>query len=132
MCAILPLPGMIKNAFRVHRLVVLPDYQGLGIGTKLLTEICKLYSSTNKKMYIRTSHIKLYNYMINSNNWEQTARSGTISPQNGVLWKVINDRIAYSFKWVGDNKTNLSNIYLGFSEDKDFVSQKNEQLKLFD
>lgn len=132
MCAILPLPGMIKNAFRVHRLVVLPDYQGLGIGTKLLTEICKLYSSTNKKMYIRTSHIKLYNYMINSNNWEQTARSGTVSPQNGVLWKVINDRIAYSFKWVGDNKTNLSNIYLGFSEDKDFVNQKTEQLKLFD
>ena len=39
MCAILPQPGGygLKNpAWRIHRLVVLPDYQGLVIDTKLL------------------------------------------------------------------------------------------------
>ena len=35
--AILPMPsGTLKDAFRVSRLVILPDYQGLSIGIKIL------------------------------------------------------------------------------------------------
>lgn len=130
MCAVLPLPGMIKNAYRIHRLIVLPDYQGLGIGTKLLKEICKLYSSVNKKMYIRTSHIKLYNYMIKSNDWIETARSGVVSPQQGVLWKVIDNRIAYSFKYVGSSKSILNNFFI--AQNKKIKKSKIEKISLLD
>ena len=36
MCAVLPVPsGNLKHGFRPTRTVILPDYQGLGIGTKL-------------------------------------------------------------------------------------------------
>ncbi len=36
---------MKANYFRVSRLVVLPDYQGIGVGKKLLNFIAELYTS---------------------------------------------------------------------------------------
>ena len=44
MCAVLPQPsGCYENAWRIHRLVILPDYQGLGVGVKLLEYVCDLF-----------------------------------------------------------------------------------------
>ena len=130
MCAILPMPnGYIENGFRIHRLVVLPDYQGLGIGTNFLEQISKLYASVDKKIYIRTSHIKLYNYFRKSKDWKETARSGTISPPTGIKsWK-SKDRIAYSFKYIGDKKSILDNKYLERNKVK---NEQGVQLSIFD
>lgn len=116
MIAIIPHPGMVQNAYRIHRLVILPDYQGLGIGKKLLEQMTYLYASKGATMYIRTSHIKLANALLNSKEWVETQRSGTQSPQYGVLWEVINDRIAYSFKYVGDSKSDLVDNELNFQK----------------
>ena len=33
----------VKTIKRVHRLVILPDYQGIGLGTKFLNKIAELY-----------------------------------------------------------------------------------------
>ena len=44
MCAVLPVPsGNLKHGFRPTRTVILPDYQGLGIGTKLSEAIGDIY-----------------------------------------------------------------------------------------
>lgn len=40
---------------RVTRLVVLPDYQGIGLGTKFLTEIAKYYDELGFDFRIITS-----------------------------------------------------------------------------
>jgi GNAT superfamily N-acetyltransferase len=48
---------MKANYYRVSRLVVLPDYQGLGIGKRLLNFIAELY----------TSQITLPFYLVTSN-----------------------------------------------------------------
>lgn len=43
-CAVLHQPHPInKKLKRVSRLVILPDYQGIGLGTKFLNEIAKIY-----------------------------------------------------------------------------------------
>lgn len=64
---ILPMPsGYIENAFRVSRLVVLPDFQGLGIGLKVLNYIGSLYKSDNKKLYIKTANPSLFKGMENN------------------------------------------------------------------
>jgi GNAT superfamily N-acetyltransferase len=39
---------MKANYFRVSRLVVVPDYQGIGLGKRLLNFIADLYTSQNK------------------------------------------------------------------------------------
>lgn len=105
MVAILPHPnGYCLNGFRVHRLVILPDYQGLGIGKTLLTWVCEYYNKKGKVMYIRTSHIKLINSLLKSKNWKQTHRSQQISPQqiNKKDWETTN-RKPYSFEYIKNN-----------------------------
>ncbi len=48
---------MKAKYYRVSRLVVLPDYQGIGVGKKLLNFITELYSSQTKMpFYILTSN----------------------------------------------------------------------------
>ena len=100
----------------ISRIVILPDYQGLGIGKKLLEQMTYLYASKGATMYIRTSHIKLANALLNSKEWVETQRSGTQSPQYGVLWEVINDRIAYSFKYIGNSESELVDNELHFQK----------------
>jgi len=60
--------------YRVSRLVVLPDYQGIGVGKQLLDFVAELYTNqTNQPFYIVTSNpqiIKGKNY-----RWE-TVRFG--------------------------------------------------------
>jgi len=48
-----------KNIKKVHRLVVLPDFQGLGIGAKFMSEIAKLYLKENYRFRITTSNASL-------------------------------------------------------------------------
>jgi len=51
---------MKRNYFRVSRLVVLPDYQGIGIGKRLLNFIAELYTSqVNLPFYLVTSNPQL-------------------------------------------------------------------------
>lgn len=55
LCATLSNAGH-KGKRRISRLVVLPDYQGLGIGLRLLERIASLEASAGWDMSIRTSH----------------------------------------------------------------------------
>ena len=105
--AILPFPnGAFKDAYRVSRLVILPDFQGLGIGLKVLNYISQLYFNDNKTMYMRTSNPALYLGLKKNKNWCETSNSGK-DRKGGTLFKdgVKSYRIAYSFKYVG-KKTN--------------------------
>jgi GNAT superfamily N-acetyltransferase len=46
--------------YRVSRIVVLPDYQGIGVGKRFLNFIAELYASQTKKpFYILTSNPQL-------------------------------------------------------------------------
>jgi ABC-type lipoprotein export system ATPase subunit/GNAT superfamily N-acetyltransferase len=54
--SILHLPHPVaKTIKKVHRLVILPDYQGLGIGIKLLNEVGKHYIKSGWRYTIVTS-----------------------------------------------------------------------------
>jgi len=51
---------MRGHFFRVSRLVVLPDYQGIGIGKRLLNFVAELYTSQlNLPFYLVTSNPQL-------------------------------------------------------------------------
>ena len=98
--AILPMPsGNIENAFRVSRLVVLPDFQGLGIGLKVLNYIGSLYKSDNKKLYIKTANPSLFKGMErNYNNFELVRHE-----------KNMDSLKKYNEKW-GEDKMKITKI----------------------
>ena len=45
----------VKNMKKVHRLVILPDYQGAGFGIKFLNEIGNIYKKEKQRFNIMTS-----------------------------------------------------------------------------
>lgn len=58
-----------KNIKKVHRLVILPDYQGAGFGIRFLNEIGKIYKKEKQRFTIVTSAPSLINALKNSNEW---------------------------------------------------------------
>ncbi|CAB4219863.1 ABC_ATPase domain containing protein [uncultured Caudovirales phage] len=89
----------VKNMKKVHRLVILPDYQGAGIGLKLLNEIGKLYKNEKQRYNIMTSAPSLINSLKNSKKWN-CVRYGRVSEaKKGVLEGTTSkNRITASFE----------------------------------
>ena len=48
--------GTVKNGWREHRTVVLPDFQGLGIGNKFSNAIAQIYLDQDGRYFSRTAH----------------------------------------------------------------------------
>lgn len=65
----------IKNMKRDHRLVVLPDYQGLGIGHKFSSKIAEMFVKGGNRFTITSSTKSLYNQRRNDDNWIVTNKS---------------------------------------------------------
>lgn len=89
----------VKNLKKVHRLVILPDYQGAGIGLRLLNEVGKLYKHEQQRFNIMTSAPSLINALKNSNEWH-CVRYGRVSEvKKGVLEGTTSkNRITASFE----------------------------------
>lgn len=133
LCSCLPQPsGVMQNAWRIHRLVVLPDYQGLGIATKLLEWVCDLFMYHGKTIYLRTSHAKLIKYMLNSSKWKGDGIMKHSTMEYGCMYhKSINtERLSTSFKYVQPclNTPNKKYDCLSFPKS----NEKIEQITLFD
>ena len=54
--AVLHMPHPVAPCYREHRLVCLPDYQGVGIGSALSEFVGSLFRATGKKYFSRTSN----------------------------------------------------------------------------
>jgi GNAT superfamily N-acetyltransferase len=68
-CAMLPLQGF-KNRWRVSRIVVLPDYQGIGIGSAVLEALADYYSANGKRFSITASHPSVIAHCKRSAKWQ--------------------------------------------------------------
>jgi len=87
----------------VHRLVVLPDYQGLGIGSKLLNLTAQNIEAKYQRIHIVTS-LKLFGKSLIRNKSWRLIRSGRVAPNRNI--KSLNNttsasRNTYSFCYVG-------------------------------
>ena len=59
----------VDNIKRVHRVVVMPDFQGIGVGLRLLEFIGKKYIDTKHRYTIVTSAPSLISYFKRSKDW---------------------------------------------------------------
>lgn len=61
--------GKHKNIKRCSRLVILPDYQGIGLGTKFLNFIAEYYKNKHFDFTIVTSAKNMIDALRKSKNW---------------------------------------------------------------
>lgn len=80
--AVIPLPsGTVQNAWRGHRLVVAPDYQGLGLGIRLSSLVGGGMRALGKSLYSTSAHPARIAGLNSSPDWVLT-RKPSRNPQN--------------------------------------------------
>ena len=96
--------GTLTKAFREHRTVVLPDYQGLGIGVRLADAIGEIHLGEGKRYFSKTAHPRMGEYRNRSSLWRATSKNMTariLNPQLARLWDV-RERFSYSHEYIGE------------------------------
>ena len=87
----------------IHRLVVLPEFQGIGIGTNFLNKIVELYINRNWQVHIITSNRGLKNSLLRNKHWYY---NGT-KLNTDMIPSFRKNNIRTNFK----GGTSLSNVY---------------------
>ena len=121
---VLPLPnGGIKHGFRGSRLVILPDYQNLGIGSAILEMLGEYYLSQGLKYYGRSSHLRLKKHWNDSPKWIATShneqlRTDVIGQTDNFNWNYDTNRICGSFEYMGKDYAEKEHIeiYINYTE----------------
>jgi energy-coupling factor transporter ATP-binding protein EcfA2 len=67
--------GTVKNAWREHRTVVLPDYQGLGIGVRLSDALGEMFLEQGARFFSKTAHPRMGQYRDSSPLWRPTSKN---------------------------------------------------------
>lgn len=101
--------GAVKNAWREHRTVILPDYQGLGLGVRLSDYVARVHVREGKRYFSRTAHPRMGEYRNASPLWRATSKNrvrrtdfdipGVQGKYND--YRVNTKRVAYSHEYIG-------------------------------
>jgi len=102
-CSVLHFPHPhVKNMKRIHRVVVKPDYQGIGVEAKLISEISKRYKKDGYRISIVTSSPSFINGLSKSKNWVMTRKPSRLkkTAKTGALAGTTSDeRLTASFQF---------------------------------
>jgi energy-coupling factor transporter ATP-binding protein EcfA2 len=118
-CCVLNTPrkGM-GEAMAISRIVILPDYQGLGLGSKLSSFIGGVYRHRGNRMFIKTVNPALGIKFNNSNDWRGTTFNGKKAPHVNLDAKAKNrfDRISYCHEYIGESINGYEDLLLPINE----------------
>jgi GNAT superfamily N-acetyltransferase len=95
-----------KNGWRCHRVVVLPDYQGLGIGVRLTDAVGEYYAKKDKRFFIKTAHPRMGKYLNASPRWKATRQNNKPDPYHSMILGMYGgelrrvSRIAYCHEYI--------------------------------
>ena len=134
--SIIPLFGMgIVNSVRFHRIVVLPDFQGLGIGRAITDFTSAIYKSIGKKVYIKTINPRLGEYFKCSDKWRMTSHSGKyreeVNGSDQLKIKVHKSRASYCAEYIGEPIYGCENLTKPIDRLR-YEKEMEGQLSLFD
>lgn len=127
--SIIPMPGKFGDDTRYcvseHRIVVLPDYQGMGIGNKISEYFGELYLSQGYRYFGKTANPRMGEHRQRSDKWRATTSNlksvkskndidveklkKTLRPlgRNCSVESALNTltRLCYSHEYIGDENT---------------------------
>ena len=103
--AVLHMPHpRVKNLKRASRLVVIPDYQGLGIGSRVQETVASRYVANGFRYTVTSAHPALNAHRSKSKNWKllrQGRCSGGIATSKGSLMKTVSTmRLTTTWEYV--------------------------------
>lgn len=108
-CAIKHFPHPRNPKIKhIHRLVIHPDYQGIGLGKRLLNFVAQLYDNDGYDVVLITSAKNLIAGLKNDANWGCT-HYGRYKISNRTADKSLaasssKNRITASFKFIGEER----------------------------
>lgn len=124
--------AIVKNAWRESRTVVLPDFQGLGFGTKISDYIGSIIRASGGRFYSRTTHPAMITHRLNRPDmWRvtlkgKTSKFGTNS-STGWTW---DDRDCISFEYIGkESSKEEANLFLNNNMLETSLKQEKYSLK---
>lgn len=106
--AVIPQPsGHFKNGVRESRIVVLPDYQGLGLGTTISNFTAAIYKDSDYRYFTKTVHPAIGGYRNNNKDiWRGTSKNGKSPKAQNAMggmsgWNVL-VRTSYCHEYIGE------------------------------
>ena len=104
-CATLPVITK-KNHRRFTRIVTLPDYQGMGIGMRVVAAVASLHRAEGLRINVTSSHPALIRHCKRSPDWRtvnvRKAGSNRRGTQRFPTYRSSAGRAVVSFEYVGD------------------------------
>jgi hypothetical protein len=103
-CAVIPLPHPKRPGWREHRLVCLPDFQGVGIGNATSEFVASLFAATGRPYRSVTSAPAMIRHRARSPNWRMTRPPSLAHGQTMARFRqtASSKRLTASFEYVGD------------------------------
>lgn len=99
-CSILHFPhATAKNIKKVHRLVILPDYQGLSIGIKFLNEVGKIIINEKNRYTITTSSPSLIFGLKKEKDWICTSNGRKKAHKGSINGLNLGSSNRYTTSW---------------------------------
>lgn len=99
--------GHFRNGWREHRTVVLPDFQGLGLGPRVSEVIGEILLADGKRFFSRTMHPRMGAYREASPLWRATSKNRTTQHASTT------SRTTGFGTWRDDGRPAFAHEYLG-------------------
>lgn len=101
--AILPQPGVVPGLYRISRCVVLPDFQGLGLITRMNEFLGEIYYKDKKRLSIVTTHPGLIKSYFKSKNWKLVSFDKNVKVDGNFNGNKLSNRLKASFIYLPKN-----------------------------
>ncbi len=101
--AMLPLQAR-RGRWRISRVVTLPDFQGLGLGTRMMESVAALYLASGLRVNITASHPAVLGHCLRSPRWRLVARMPRGARRGflaGGRYRTSRGRAVASFEFIG-------------------------------
>lgn len=93
--------GTVQNAWRASRTVVLPEFQGMGIGHKVSKFLFSMLKAKKKRIYTKLINPALVQARKNDSDFKYNGFKKS-SPEGGALaGRKLRESFAHSFEYIG-------------------------------
>lgn len=111
-----PRKGM-PNGFSISRIVILPDFQGMGLFSKILDFCGGIIKSCGDDymLYIKTVHTRAGKSLQNNPNWAPTTYNGKIRKKEVCEKGKYDNRLtraSYCYKYIGEKINGYNELLL--------------------